>query len=133
AEEAVIAAFMRHVPGGVDVNQQADSSDKQQPDTGEWVEQESDLGFEVGGVAVLGGVSEMTGVAAKPGIHRLIKGMGAGVSMRVLPDRAARHDETESDHSYTHGAHGLLLQLLAEEEHERRAEGGQQRDEIDLV
>src|SRR5207302_9551440 len=46
AEEAVIAAFMRHVTGGVDVDEHADASDKEEPDAGERVEQDSNLRIE---------------------------------------------------------------------------------------
>ncbi len=53
SEEAVIAAFVRHVSGGVDVDQHAHAGDEEQPDGGERVEEESGVGVEGGGRAVL--------------------------------------------------------------------------------
>ena len=44
SEEAVVAAFMRHVSGGVNVNQHADTGDEEQPDAGKRIEQETGIG-----------------------------------------------------------------------------------------
>jgi hypothetical protein len=49
SEEAVVAAFMRHVAGGVNVDQHADAGDEQQPDAGKRIEQEAGIGLERGG------------------------------------------------------------------------------------
>ncbi len=45
SEEAVIAALMRHVTGGINVDQHADAGHKQQPDAGKRIEQESGVGL----------------------------------------------------------------------------------------
>ena len=46
SEEAVIAAFVRHVSGGVNVDQHAHSGHEKQPDGREWVEQEPGVSVE---------------------------------------------------------------------------------------
>jgi hypothetical protein len=52
SEEAVVAAFVRHVSGGVDVDQHAYAGDEQQPDARERIEQESGVDVEGSGRAV---------------------------------------------------------------------------------
>ena len=44
AEEAVVAALVRHVADRVDVDQHAHAGDEQQPDRGERIEQEAGIG-----------------------------------------------------------------------------------------
>jgi len=64
----------------------------------------------------------------------LLIGMACSVSIiRVLPDSTTRRDKCDRDYAHADRAHGLLLQLLPEEEHERRAEGRKQRDYPDVV
>jgi hypothetical protein len=46
SEEAVVAAFVRHVSGGVNVDQHAHAGHKEQPDRRERIEQESGVGVE---------------------------------------------------------------------------------------
>src|SRR5258708_29851520 len=48
SEEAVIAAFVRHVSGGVNVDQHAHAGHEEQPDGRERVKQEPGVGIEVG-------------------------------------------------------------------------------------
>jgi len=48
-EEAVIAAFVGHVAGGVDVNEPADSGDDEEHDHGELVDLEVEAGAEISG------------------------------------------------------------------------------------
>src|SRR5258706_11949180 len=48
SKEAVIAAFVRHVSSGINMDQQPHASNKQQPNGGEWVEQETEIGAEGG-------------------------------------------------------------------------------------
>jgi hypothetical protein len=124
-EESVVPAFMGHVAGGVNMDEQADARDKQEPDAGERIKQEADLRLEVGGETVFGGVGQVAGVAPQPCVHDLLDGLAGSVSLRVLPNCPARHDEGERHGSDAYCAHGLLLQLLAEEEHEDRSGGGQ--------
>ena len=50
SEEAVVAALVRHVAGGINVDEHADAGDEQQPDGGERIEQEAGIGVEWAGV-----------------------------------------------------------------------------------
>ena len=68
SEETVVAAFMGHVAGGVNVDQHADAGDEEQPDAGERVEKESGVGLEGSLGAVVRDVVEMAGVGAEPGV-----------------------------------------------------------------
>ena len=52
AEEAVVAAFVRHVAGGVNVNQEADAGDDEDHNGGERVELEAPVGDEIREAAV---------------------------------------------------------------------------------
>ena len=135
SEEAVVAAFMRHVSGRINMDQHADAGDEQQPDAGERIEQKSGVGLKrcrgpVGFLKV-----EMPGVSAEPGVEdflvRLMVVRGGPVG--VLPHRAAGHQEREHDRADTDRAHRRLLQLAPKKEHDRRAEGGEERDQVDVV
>ena len=75
SEEAVVAAFMRHVSGGVNVDQHADAGDEEQPDAGERVEQKSGIGLERSLSAVVSDVIEMAGVGAEPGVENFFVGL----------------------------------------------------------
>ena len=135
SEEAVVAAFMRHVADGINVDQHAHAGDKQQPDGGERIEQEAGIGVERGRSAVVLDVVHVAGVGAQPGVDDLLvrlAGIVVGVS-GVLPDRAAGEDKRQHHRADTNRADRRLLQLAAEKEHDGRAEGGQQRDEPDVV
>src|SRR5215471_3264412 len=46
AEEAVIAAFVAHIADRIDVNEEADASDDEHHDAGEWIEQVAPVGDE---------------------------------------------------------------------------------------
>ena len=135
AEEAVVAAFVRHVAGGVDVDQDAHAGDEQQPDGGKRIEQEAGVGVERGRSAVVLDVVHVAGVGAQPGVNDLLERLArivVGVS-GVLPDRQAGKHEGQRHRADADRADRLLLQLAAEEEHDGRAEGGEQRDQPDVV
>ena len=68
-EEAVIAAFMRHVSGGINMDEQPDAGDKQQPDAGERVEQETRVGLERSLRPVFGRIGHVAGAGAEPGVE----------------------------------------------------------------
>ena len=51
AEEAVVAALVRHVSRAVDVDQRADAGDKQQPDAAQRVKQHTRIDHELGAPA----------------------------------------------------------------------------------
>ena len=46
SEEAVVPALVRHVAGGINMDEHADAGDEQQPDGGERIEQEAGVGLE---------------------------------------------------------------------------------------
>src|SRR5579885_1162381 len=124
---------MSHVADGIDVDEQTHSGDEQEPNARERVEQEADLGLEVRGEAVFGGVGQVARAGAEPGEHHYFERLAAGVGVGVLVDGTAGEDEGESNRSDANGADGALLQLAAEEKHKDRAESGEKRDEIDVV
>ncbi len=94
SEEAVVAAFVRHVSGGVDVDQHAHAGDEEQPDGRERIEQESGVDVEGGGRAVFLREGQMAVAGAQPGINNLLKGLaGAMGEVRVLDDRKAGKEE----------------------------------------
>ena len=80
SEEAIIPAFVRHVTGGVNVNQHANAGHKQQPDRRKGIEQETVVGLELRGRAVVLEEIQMARVAAQPGVKDLLKGT-AGIVM----------------------------------------------------
>ncbi len=135
SEEAVIAAFVRHVSGGIDVDERAHAGDEQQPDGGERIEQEAGIGLEGSGRAVVFDVVQVAGVGAQPGVDDFLERLARVVVSvsRVLPDGAADEDERHGHRSHTDRADRTLPQLAAEEEHDGRAEGGEQRDQPDVV
>src|SRR4029453_11467980 len=45
-EEAVIAALMRHVSGGINVDEQADTCNEEKPNGGKGIEEEPDFSLE---------------------------------------------------------------------------------------
>ncbi len=75
SEEAVVAAFMRHIAGGINMDQHADAGDEQQPDAGERIEQEARVGLERSLRAVVGRVSQVAGVGAEPGVENRLIGL----------------------------------------------------------
>ena len=46
SEKAVVAALVRHVAGGINMDERAHAGDKQQPDGGKRIEQEAGIGME---------------------------------------------------------------------------------------
>src|SRR5882672_3302987 len=71
SEETVVTALMRHVSGRVNVNQHSDPGHKQQPDAGEWIEQEACVSLKWGRSAVVLKVSQVTGIRTEPGINNV--------------------------------------------------------------
>src|SRR6266404_524537 len=72
SEEAVVSTFVRHVPGGINVNQHADAGDEQQPDAGERIEQETGVSLERRLRAVMSYISQVAGIGAEPGVESLL-------------------------------------------------------------
>ena len=132
SEEPVVAAFMRHVASGINMDQHADARDEEQPDAGERVEKKSGVSLKGSLCAVVRDVIQVPGVGAEPGVEnsliRLVVVRRSPVG--ILQDRAARHEECQDDRPNANGTHRRLLQLTPEEEHERRANSWQQRDEV---
>ena len=135
AEEAVIAPFVRHVAGRIDVDQHADAGHKQQPDTGERIEQEAGISVERSGRSVIRDVIQVAGVTSQPGVQNLLKWIMpvARRPVRVLPNRSARPQERHYHDAHTHGAHRRLLHLAANKKHCRRPKCRQQRNQPDGV
>ena len=136
SEEAVVAAFVRHVADRVDVDQHADAGHEQQPDARELVEQEPGIGVERRhGLAVMHYVVELPLIHSQPGVKDCLVGlMTVCIGPRgVLPDRPAGPKEGNHYDANADDAGCGLLQLAAEKEHHRRAEGGEQRDQPDMV
>ncbi len=81
---------MRHVPGRIDVDQHSDAGNKQQPDGGQRIEQESGIGVEWGRSSVVREVGQMAGVGAQPGVENFfvrLAGLVGGIAT-VLPNRS---------------------------------------------
>ncbi len=93
---------------------------------GERVEQEADISVKGRERAVLFDVVQMAGIGTQPGVDNFFKGLVAidGGPVRVFPDCAAGKHERQHHCAHTHRAHRRLLELAAEEKHQRRAEGG---------
>ena len=91
SEEAVVPALVRHVAGGVDVDEHADAGDEQQPDTGEGIEQEAGIGLERRRSAVALDVVHVAGIAYPATCNDLLERFARIVVsvVCVLPDRAA--------------------------------------------
>src|SRR5207247_4035031 len=67
AEEAVVSAFVRHVAGGINMNQEPYARHYQQHDGGELVKLETDVHVQAGRDAT----REMKGAQRKPGVNGL--------------------------------------------------------------
>ena len=119
------------------MDQHADASDEQQPDAGKRIEQESNIGAKFRGLARLRRIGQVAGVGAQPSVNgllkRLVEMFWRGRPSRILPHRSAGHEEYQHNRSNANGADRGFLQLAAEEKHDGRAEGGQQRDQPDVV
>ena len=134
SEETVVAAFMRHVAGGINMDQHADAGDEQQPDAGERIEQESGVGLKRSLCAVVMLVGQVAGIGAEPGVENCFVGLMIvrGRPVCVLQNRAARHQERQHDRPDADRADRSLLQLAPKEKHHRRAEAREERDELDV-
>ncbi len=95
SEEAVVAALVRHISGGVDVDQRADAGHKQQPDAGERVEQEAGIGLERRERAVALDVVHVAGVGAQPGIDNFLEGFARDCRGHSWCIATPRHTKTE--------------------------------------
>ena len=135
SEEAIVATFVRHVSSGINMDERAYAGDKQQPDGREWIQQEAGVSVKRGRCAVSFHVVHMAGIGTQPGINNFLEGLTRIVVSvsGVLPDGKAGKNKCQRHCAYTDRAHGSLLQLAAKEKHDGRAEGGEQRDEPDVV
>ena len=126
---------MRHVSGGVNVDQHADTGDKQQPDAGKRIEQESGVGLKRSLRAVVLHIIQVAGVSAKPGVKNFFERLVIvrRSPLRILQHCSARYDERQHHGPHADSIHRRLLQPAPKEKHECRADGGKQRDEIDVI
>ena len=109
SEEAVVAALVRHVAGGINMDERAHAGDKQQPDGGKRIEQEAGIGVEGGRSAVVFDVVHVAGVGAQPGVNDLLERLArivVGVS-GVLPDRQAGEDKRQRHRAHADRADRL--------------------------
>ena len=123
SEKAVVPALMRHVAGGINMDERADAGHKQQPDGGKRIEQESGIGMECGRSAVVFDVVHVAGIGAQPGVKDLLERLArilVSVS-GVLPHREAGEDKRQRHRAHADRADRRLLQLAAEKEHDGRA------------
>src|SRR6185369_16208835 len=135
SEEAVVAAFVRHVSGGIDMDERAHAGDKQQPDGRERIKQEAGISVELSRRAIPLDVVHGAIIGAQPGVDDLLEGLPRIVVRvsGVLPNRKTGEHKCQRNRAYADRAHGSLLQFAAEEEHDGRTEGREQRDEPDVV
>ena len=126
---------MRHVPGGINVDEHPDSRNKQEPDSGQGIDQESGIGLELSLRPVVRDIVQQPGIAAKPGVNNFLKWLmivSVGPSV-VLQHRPAGEQKREHHNSDADRADRLLRELAPEKENDRRAKGRQQRNQIDVV
>jgi hypothetical protein len=118
------------------MDQHPDAGDKEQPNAGERIEQETGIGLERRLRAVVSRVGQVPGIGTEPGVKNRLIGLVVVFACRrpgrVLPDRSASHRESQYDHANTNSADCPLLKLTAKEEHDGRAEGRQQRNQPDV-
>ncbi len=122
-EEAVVPALMRHVSGGINVDEHPDPGHEQQPDAGKRIEQESRVGLEIRLCSAVGNVIQVPGIGSKPGVKNLFKrlmivGVGPGC---ILQHRATSKEKRQHHHADADRVHGGLLHPPAKEKHDGRA------------
>src|SRR5260221_7647034 len=101
-EEAVVTVIVRHVAGGVDMDQKTDARHHQDHHRAERVEQESPVGGERADAAV----GHVEGKSGQPGeLNYLVKPLFFGCQ---LEDRAHGKHERQQHHSRTDEADQLL-------------------------
>ena len=116
------------------MDQHPDAGDKEQPDGGERVEEETEIDVESGGRAVFLEKTEMRIAGTEPGVDDLFEGLaGAMREMRVLEDGNAGENECDDDRADADRVDRGLLQAASKEKHHRGPEGREERDEVDVV
>ncbi len=135
-KKSVVPPFMRHVPGRINMDQHSDPGYKQQPDARQWIQQKSGIRMERSLRPVRLQIIHLPGIGTEPGIKHSLEGLiivRRSISRRVLPNRAASHQERQHHRSHANRAHRLLLQSPAKEKHNGGPNRRQQRDQIDVV
>ena len=116
------------------MDQHAHAGDKEQPDGRERIEQESGVGVEGGGRAVVLNEVQMPVAAAQPGINNFLEGLPCAMRVvRVLDHREAGKQERNDNHANADRVDRGLLQSPPEKEHHHGPEGREERDEPDVV
>ena len=126
---------MRHVAGGINMDEHPDPGHKQEPDAGERVQQKSRIRLEIRLGSAVGDEIQVAGIGSEPGVEDLFKRLMI-VSVGptgVLHYRAAREQECEHDYPDADGIDRGFLHPPPEEEDDRRAERGQQRNQPNVV
>ena len=116
------------------MDQHAHAGHEEQPDGGERIEQETGVGVERGGRAVVLDEVQMAVAAAEPGVNNFLEGLAGAVrEVRVLDNGEAGEQKRNDDRADADRVDRRLLQAAAEEEHDRGAEGREERDQVDVV
>ena len=130
SEEAVVAAFVRHVSRAVDVDKRADAGDKQQPYAAQRVEQHTGVDHERGGAAAVQRVKHVAAAAAaQPGKEHVLVARQA--AMGELQDGQHGPDERQGDRAHADGVDHRLGQPPSKKQHQCRACRRQQRYDPD--
>ncbi len=134
SEKSVVPALMRHIAGGINMDERAHSGYEQQPYAGERIKQKTGICLKRRRGAVAPDVIHMAGIGAQPGVDDFLErlpGIVVGV-VRVLPHRDAGKQEGQGHRADTNCIDRRLPQPAAEKKHDGRAKGGKQRDEPDV-
>ena len=118
-KETVVAVFMRHVAGGINVHQQADESDHEQHDHGELIDLQREVNFENS----RGNPGE---VVADPG--NLLRR-----KLREFANRFHGGEEGERDGSDADGVDHRLGPVFAQQAIQGRAQQGQGDDDPEMI
>src|ERR1035437_2278807 len=133
-KEAVVTAFVRHVSGGVNVDQHTHAGDKEQPDRRERIKQESGVDVEGSECPVALNEIQMPVATAQPGIHNFLEGTPRAMrKVCVLKDRKAGKKKRKHNHANANRVNRGLLQSPPEKKHHHGPEGREERDQPDVV
>ena len=119
AEEAVVAALVRHVAGGIDVHQRADEGDHQQHDDSELVDLQRETDAEASG--------------GEPGEIILHPGNLIGGKPGEFADQLENREKGERHRADGDGIDDGLGPVLAQEPVDRRAGKRQRHDDPQMV
>src|SRR5258706_2808297 len=129
AEEAVVPAFVRNVPDGVDVDQEADTGDDQDHDAGKRIEKESPVRHKRHCVST----GHLHRPRRQPLEHDLLSDAMLRLHGQQLNHRARRVNERQPHASHAEHADAGIRKPPAKEKHQRRGRQRKQRDEPEMI